>query len=192
MQKQTNKEDRRVAYTKKILKESLLELLKEKPIANITPTELCRRADINRNTFYAHYRSPMELLESIEDELLAQFYVSLKRIDIHGDLTSPLTEICRTIYDNRELCAVLLSSNSNELYLKYVVDHVYEWIVPNWKSQFGNLPEESLEKIYEFLIAGNVQVIKLWVRSGMQETPEELAKFLEKFNRSAIAEFLTA
>ena len=52
------------------LRESLLKLLETKPIEKITPTELCRHAGINHNTFYSHYRSPEELLHSMEEDLL--------------------------------------------------------------------------------------------------------------------------
>ena len=48
--------DRRVRYTKTVLKQSLLELMKDRPIGKITVTEICRLADVNRNTFYAHYK----------------------------------------------------------------------------------------------------------------------------------------
>ena len=78
LENQPKKEDRRVAYTKMFLKESLLSLLQEKPIGKITPTELCRRADINRNTFYTHYESPEALLRSIEEELYGRIRHSVE------------------------------------------------------------------------------------------------------------------
>ena len=43
-QSQKSKTDRRILYTKIFLKEALLELMKEKPVDKITPTELCRKA----------------------------------------------------------------------------------------------------------------------------------------------------
>lgn len=46
--------DRRKKYTRMVLKESLMELLKNKPISNITIKEICEEADINRSTFYSH------------------------------------------------------------------------------------------------------------------------------------------
>ena len=47
--------DARVRYTRKVLKESLLSLLKEKPINKITVKEVCELAELNRATFYSHY-----------------------------------------------------------------------------------------------------------------------------------------
>ena len=52
------KQDARVRYTKMVVKESLMELLRVKPVAKVTVTEICERAGINRATFYAHYSDP--------------------------------------------------------------------------------------------------------------------------------------
>lgn len=51
------KNDRRVRYTKKVIKESLLELLKTTPFEQITVKALCQKAEINRATFYTHYET---------------------------------------------------------------------------------------------------------------------------------------
>ena len=46
-------ENRKTQYTKSVIRESFLSLLREKPVEKITVTELCAKADINRSTFYA-------------------------------------------------------------------------------------------------------------------------------------------
>jgi AcrR family transcriptional regulator len=69
MEKSERKNDRRVRYTKTALKQSLLELMRDRPIEKITVKDICEKADINRGTFYAHYTDPYDLLTQIEDEL---------------------------------------------------------------------------------------------------------------------------
>ena len=71
------KTDARIRYTQRILKESLLALLKQKPINKITVKEVCELAELNRATFYAHYSDCFALLEQIENELLEEFQDSL-------------------------------------------------------------------------------------------------------------------
>ena len=44
--------NRRTLYTKKVIKESLIELLKTREIHQVTVTDICKKADINRGTFY--------------------------------------------------------------------------------------------------------------------------------------------
>ena len=62
------KTDRRILKTKRVLRESLLYLLKEQPIQKISVSLLCEKSDINRSTFYTYYSRPMDLLESIHQE----------------------------------------------------------------------------------------------------------------------------
>ena len=63
--------NQRVAVTKRLLKESLIEILSKKTIRKVTVTELCLRAGINRSTFYAHYRIPSDILTEIKKDFSA-------------------------------------------------------------------------------------------------------------------------
>ena len=65
----SEKDDRRVKYTKMVLKESFINLLDKKDISQITIKEICELADINRATFYAHYTDQYDLMRNIENEL---------------------------------------------------------------------------------------------------------------------------
>lgn len=56
--------------TKRLLKESLIKLLKEKDIQKISITELCNEAGINRTTFYSHYSSQYDVLKDMETTIL--------------------------------------------------------------------------------------------------------------------------
>lgn len=69
-QKDERKENRRTRLTKRLLRESLLELLQEKPVDHITVKELCECAELNRSTFYAYYTDVSELYEEMGDELV--------------------------------------------------------------------------------------------------------------------------
>ncbi|MET3210623.1 UNVERIFIED_CONTAM: AcrR family transcriptional regulator [Paenibacillus sp. PvR008] len=63
-------EDKRIRRTKKLLRESLVLLLKEKDLKNITITDIVQQADINRGTFYKHYQYKEDLLGEVIDEVL--------------------------------------------------------------------------------------------------------------------------
>ena len=65
--------DRRVRKTRKLLKECLIRLLKEKRVQDITVRELTDMADLNRGTFYLHYKDVFDLLEKTEAELMDEF-----------------------------------------------------------------------------------------------------------------------
>lgn len=61
--------DRRVRKTKRQLRLALMKLMADKSIKDISVRELAAIADINRGTFYIHYKDVYDLLSSLEDEL---------------------------------------------------------------------------------------------------------------------------
>ena len=65
------KEDRRTMYSKKMIRESLYELMKEKPLNKISVTEICKKADVNRSTFYAYYTDIYDLHQQITKDFFS-------------------------------------------------------------------------------------------------------------------------
>lgn len=103
------KSDRRVRYTRMVLKQALLSLMLERPITRITVTEICERAEVNRATFYAHYADPYDLLARIENELFESIRRSIAGGLSSGSLRRILTDICSSIRENGALCRVIFS-----------------------------------------------------------------------------------
>ena len=64
-------QDRRVIRTKRELELSLIRLLKRKSIHQISIKELSEEADITRATFYIYYRDPYDIIEQMQDKILA-------------------------------------------------------------------------------------------------------------------------
>ena len=66
------KENQRIVISKRMLRESLLRLLRTKELSEINITELCREAEINRATFYKYYNTPQDVLSDIAMELIKE------------------------------------------------------------------------------------------------------------------------
>ncbi len=66
-----NPSDSRAQRTEKRLKETMLTLLRERPIHEITTVELCRKSQVNRATFYDHFQDIYDLVDRLENELLS-------------------------------------------------------------------------------------------------------------------------
>jgi AcrR family transcriptional regulator len=62
--------DRRVKYTKKVIKDTFIDLLDKKDISKVTVSEICKIADVNRATFYRYYLDVFDLLEKMEQEFV--------------------------------------------------------------------------------------------------------------------------
>ena len=70
---ESQKEDRRIRRTQKMLKDSLIELMTERDFKNISVKDITERADLNRGTFYNHYTDTYDLLQKMESDVLADF-----------------------------------------------------------------------------------------------------------------------
>jgi AcrR family transcriptional regulator len=184
--------DRRVKHTKTALRESLLELMKERPIGRITPTELCRRADINRNTFYVHYSSPRELLYQIENELYDEIRQAVERSLTADTIPLLLTEICQSIAKNGDLCKILFSDHGDKEFLRRIMYIAYEKGTAEWKALSKGMDESRMKELYTFTANGSVAVIQEWVQSGMEKTPKDIASFIEKVSYFGLQAFLAA
>ena len=71
-------ENQRVVITKRMLKESLLRILKEKDLDTINVAELCREAGVNRATFYRHYAIPRDVLMEMQQDLFRELRRQVK------------------------------------------------------------------------------------------------------------------
>lgn len=72
------KVDPRIVRSKRLLKHSLISLLREKSFSAITITDIVNKSELNRSTFYTHFRDKEELLDSLIDELLDGMIMSMK------------------------------------------------------------------------------------------------------------------
>ena len=72
-------EDKRITKTKRSLKESMIRMLGEETFEQISITELCRKADVSRITFYSHYSDKYALLDDIFNDMLAQGTADYRR-----------------------------------------------------------------------------------------------------------------
>ena len=68
-------EDRRSRRSRRLLKEGLLQLMQEKRFSEITVRDITERMDLNRGTFYLHYPDTAALLQSVEEDMLAEAQV---------------------------------------------------------------------------------------------------------------------
>ncbi len=178
----SQKIDRRVKYTKLTLKDSLIDLLKVKSIDKITITELCETADINRSTFYAHYKDQHDLMQQIEQELLADLKQYLESYTFQGyeaESFQMIVSIFEYIVANAELCKVLLGPNGDIALQKEVMMLVQR---QSFKEIHYNakISEEMLEYYIIFAVNGSIGLIQKWLQEGMKKTAKEMAEIVTK------------
>ena len=139
MEKNTPKTDRRTRRTRQALYHGLIQLLEEKPVAEISVKELCQVCDLNRSTFYLHYASVQELLEAMEQEILEGLNEVLDKFDA-AFMQSPdpvprdaaLAEAFQFLSDRSEFCQVILSRRSDPDFIDQVKAVVRSRCLNQW------------------------------------------------------------
>lgn len=167
----TMKQDHRIRLTKLLLREAFLDLLVEKPVAKITVKELCEQANVNRATFYAHYRDLFDLHEEIERELAHTIMRSLSTTLPDQSLSVFSNEICRIIVDNERSCQAIFGEHGDPEFPLRVVETLRESSIALWRRQRPDLPEAELDRLYTFMANGCLSVIRSWVRNDMADSP---------------------
>ncbi len=173
----SEKTDARIAKTTDKLRKALLELMTAQPVDSITVTSLCKAAGINRNTFYAHYNEPVDLLNEIENGLLSIMWNTLSQVDASMlDIKAFVRSIIHTIASYKDVCYVILSDHGNRHFVSQIVDMLHDKTTGIWIQK--GMTEEEADVTYHYCVAGALGVIENWVKSGYKIGSDELADML--------------
>lgn len=169
------KTDRRILHTRKLIYDAFIELLQEKPISQMSITELCDRATINRNTFYCHYDTPQDILLQIADLLLVQIKEAIK--GTHSSLDT-ITISCRILKENQDICNIVFCENAELNLFRDILQLSAERNKNVLVKKANPLNALYQDMLSEFLISGSSAAIQIWVNQGMGESPEDIAEFI--------------
>lgn len=158
---QTKKVDRRTTYTRNIIKESLLELIRQKSFDKITVTEVCKMSEINRGTFYIHYYDLYDTLDDILEEILNETSDVLTHLNfIEKEESHHCTyPLCKKIQEDQKYKDILF----NDSLTTYVINKILlakkdEFI--NNITNLCNLSYSQAEAILTFQINGCIAINK--------------------------------
>lgn len=167
-----------------VLQDSLIDLMKQKPISKVTIKEICENADINRTTFYAHFSDQYDLLRSIEDQTLLYAKERLQSL-LETDKNAAKL-IIESIFDyfteNRDHIQVLMSEQGDIDFQKKLLHFIYEYCVtiPADAKLTNSKPVNVISNEYFFIFAvnGSIGIIQHWLKTGLQKTAKEMAEIL--------------
>ena len=172
-----NKTDRRVRRTKRLLLESLTSLMKEKPIKDISVKELTDLADINRGTFYLHYRDIYDMLEQLEDEWFADFNELLDKTPPAPDSTGSVARLSENMFqfllDNKDIADALLGPNGDLTFINRLKDLLRRRTYSLWKLRFRDTL--YFEYYFSFIVSGYIGLIQTWRLNGWEPSAHELS-----------------
>lgn len=177
--------DARVRYTKKVIRDTFLSLLREKSVKQITVTELCRQAEINRATFYKHYRDAYDLLEQIEMEALGHLWETARQIQ-GIDAMDHFVRLLERAREHHQEFAVIASQNGDPFFSQRVSACLYDSARDAVFRHLPTLPEDERAMVNCFLERGGSGVLEHWMKTGMVQEPETVARLIFDLSSAAM------
>lgn len=173
------KENQRIAITKRLLKESLLGLLEEKALEKISVTELCREAGINRATFYRHYEIPRDVLIDLEKDLYYHLRRSVSLPQSPADVRRSIEQLCGFVEQHTELLRIIIRCNSDRDFVA-LFNELYAEI---WSEFSGvdilkNLNQEDIKLLSLYSTGGCYFLLQHWLLGNIHMSAKEMADYL--------------
>jgi len=186
MQKSTA--HRKVKYTKMVIRESLLELLAEQPLKQITVTSLCALADINRGTFYAHYADINDLVEKLEAELIekAASAIRFERIG-QDDQLQMFVEVFAHIQRDIEDYQIILLNPESSRCMDEILARAYRHHATALIARYQPISPNMIDYTFALLSRGCAEVIREWIAKDFAESPAEMAALINAFTNCGFA-----
>ena len=177
------KGNRRTLYTKKIIKESLIELLQTNDIHQITVTNICKKADINRGTFYTYYKDAFDLLQSIEDELFDQILRYLNETPAEDYTDSLLIKVLELIAENKDLCKILLCKQRDGRIIDRILYIASKANLEPLFDKSNEFDESHFDYLIRYSVGGILAIIQVWLENNLKESPREIVKIINNINK---------
>ena len=165
--------------TKKALADSLKALLRTRPLSKVTIADITEGCGINRMTFYYHFRDIYDLVEWIcREECSAALGGPLDR----ETWQDGFCDLCRYVLENRSFFVNVCNSIGREQAENYLYRVTYSILRSAVDELAGDMliGEEEKKFIADFYKFAFVGVELDWLRSGLRESPEELAGKLSR------------
>lgn len=169
--------------SRRLIREAFVDLIQEKTLEKITVTDIVNRADINRGTFYAHYKDARAVIAQIEDNIIKKMLEFLGEFQYKSFFQNPmplLLKISKCLEEDLSFFRSLISSAGADQFLVKLKKNFVSYL------QTDSDTPESIKKSPEFLIrihffaGGIINLYQVWFRGEMDSSLDEISLEVSK------------
>lgn len=164
------KNNKRKRESMQKIEQVLIEFLQTKELIQISVSDICKKADLNRSTFYANYVDIYELADTIREKLEAEVSELFKDEITEGFNSNNYLVLFQHIKENQIFYRTYFKLGYDEKYKIWQYDYNLA------KKHFG---DRFIEYHMEFFKSGLNRIIKVWLQNGCKETPEEMFEIIK-------------
>ena len=164
--------------TKKLFANTLKELLAEKPFDKITVSELTKRCGVNRQTFYYHFETIIDLYKWVLQEEAGPLLLRITSDPYQWK--DAVLEILYYIKANASAVLSALRSVENQQIRAFFVDYFRQAFsgLFDFICRDLDVDQDFKDFIANLLVTGAAGLAIQWLESGMKESPEQIAEWL--------------
>ncbi|ANY66205.1 hypothetical protein BBD42_06810 [Paenibacillus sp. BIHB 4019] len=175
------KNNRRTKYTTELIKQCFLALLETRKLPQITVTEICKQADINRGTFYLHYKDPYELFEVMQKEFNQELWETLQKDQSPCAEDGSLIKLLNIIQEKKTIFRSMISDRGESSFLSEVLVEVHKDYLQRKGEDLNRKGSSAMDYSFTYMVHGSMGVIHQWLESNGEESPEAIARIISSF-----------
>lgn len=170
MENLNRKPDLRVVKTRRIIRDALLELMSGRELSKISVSELCGKANINRKTFYRHYRAVSDVVTELENDILREFAEVFKSHNSSIlDLGAVIRDISAAVESRREYFLRLLKHNPDLLSKGKLKAALCRMAAVSLRNTGLAEDERTILTASEFAVSGVLSLYAAWFDGGCKD-----------------------
>ena len=140
---------------------AVLKLMQDRPLNDISISEICDEAGVGRASFYRNYESKEDVVRKYLERLIQEWG---KDFESKGDISYFSESLLHHFYKYKDFYLLLYHQGLSQM--------IYENI--RWATELDE-EQNNMERYTKSMIAGMIfGWVDEWMRQGMPETPEEL------------------
>lgn len=179
-----NKKGNRLTIrTRDALIHSYIDLLHEIPVNKIRITDICDRAGLSRPTFYKHFQTREELLETYLDTLLDEMFVHFLKLEVSdfSNFKSGVMHFFSLWVSNADIYRLIKETGTEHVLIERLKKHhlqVYQNVVV---QVFSVDDPDILDFFISHISYVFYSALDQWMLNGMKQSPEEMGELLSAF-----------
>jgi len=185
------KTDRRQIRTKQLIRDALLDLIPQKGLTKITVKDLTERADINRGTFYLHYKDVADLTDQLKEDIFADIPLLTSKIDPtdikvaakNNEPYEPIQRLLEFLLSHSDFLRVMLLPQGDPQLTVQLKSSMKENMLKKFDQYLGpESPSPAVPADYfmAYITSANIGLLTHWMMSGNDLPVEDIALMMTK------------
>lgn len=185
--------DRRVERSRRLLTQTLLSLMAEKPYSKISVANICEKSGVARPTFYLHFGSKDDLLRFYIEQMFTEFAEQIDPILASSPSVKPEISVImfRQWQKYSDQAKLFVATDVEAILLNEFKLYVGKTIQRYMEVHKLSLSESSpIKYVIDYLAGASFSMIVRWIKEDFKESPEEMAELYANLSRPGLVQVL--